>query len=135
MRISNAYMWGVPGTLWALSLVIEGPFFPLLLLIWWSFFQTFVGPLVFVVGPVAMYLATKNWDDSWTEYLTRTEIWSTAVIMSGFGGFSYYLFWSNWTEALLYYDEVLQERHEEIIQFGEPKDDVAEEEEDQTATF
>ena len=130
-------MWGVPGTLWALSMFIDGAFIPLMLLIWWSFFQTFVSPIVFVVGPIAMFLSTRDWDSDWSEYLTRGEIWSTLVILAGFGGSSYYLFWSNWTEALLYYDEVLQERHEEIIQFGEPEEeeDIPEEEEDQTASF
>ena len=35
--------------------------------------------------------------------------------------------------ALLYYDEVLQERHEEVIQFGEPEkeEDLPEEMRDQ----
>ena len=42
-------------------------------------------------------------------------------MISAMGGFSYYLFYTNFDYAFMYYDEILQEKNEEVIQFGKPK--------------
>ena len=43
-------------------------------------------------------------------------------MISAVGGFSYYLFYTNFDKAFMYYDEILQEKNEEVIQFGELKE-------------
>ena len=87
----------------------------LLLLIWWGSISTFLAPFSFVVGPFSMLLGLGDWNTAWEAVFTKSEIWFWALSSFSFGGAGYYYFLNNWTEALLYYDEVLQERHEEII--------------------
>ena len=75
----------------------------------------------------------SEWDDTWNTVISRGEVIFSGLLYLILGGGSYYLFTQNWTYALYYYDEVLQERHEEVVQFGEPEkeEDLPEERMDQ----
>lgn len=89
--------------------------------------------MVILGGAGSQLLGLKNWDSTWDTYLSKTEIALSGIGYFLFSGYSYYLFRTNWEYALLYYDEVLQERHEEVVQFGQPEkeDDLPEERQDQ----
>jgi len=79
-----------------------------------------------------MLYGLSGWNDTWSDYISSVEVMIAGLAYLVTGGYSYYLFRGNWEYALLYYDEVLQERHEEVVQFGEPEkeEDLPEERED-----
>ena len=115
------YIWGPPSLFWLISRIHDHTAWPFLLLVWWSSFQTYVTPLVILgtVGPILYGLL--DWQDSWSSVISQAEVAAVGVGYLLFGGISYYVFTDKWTYALYYYDEVLQERHEEVVQFGEPE--------------
>ena len=49
----------------------------------------------------------SDWDDAWSSELGKVEVLVTGFTYALFAGVSYYLFATNWSYALLYYDEVL----------------------------
>ena len=126
------YIWGPPAVFWILSRVNDLTAWPFLLLVWWSSFQTYVTPMIIVGAVGAMLWGAIEWDDSWNNVISRGEVVFTALVYLVLGGGSYYLFTQNMAYAILYYDEVLQERHEEVVQFGEPEkeEDLPEEREE-----
>ena len=72
----------------------------------------------------------ETWSDSFEEFFTKGEIYAVSGSYFLFGGLSYWYFIENSAYAIYYYDEVLQERLEEEIQFGAPEkqeDDIPEE--------
>ena len=61
------------------------------------------------------------WDASWNDYMAQGEVLFVGLAYLIFGSFSYYLFRENMVYAYYFYDEVLQERHEEWKEFGDPE--------------
>ena len=70
-----------------------------------------------------MLLGLRDWNSSWEAAFTKAEIISVAVTYLAFGLASYVLFILHWTDALLFYDEALQERNENIENFGKDDDE------------
>merc|ERR1711924_379877 len=97
--------------------------FQFICLVAWTINATFISPIGFSIGLVAMLLSTNDWNMSWEATYTKANLWITALTYWFESGYSYYLFRTNFNEAIFYYDEVLQEKHEEIIQFGEPEEE------------
>ena len=67
------------------------------------------------------YNAALTWEDEDEVAFTKNTAWISALSWTVWSGLSYYLFKENFNMAIMYYDPVLQEKHEEIIQFGEPE--------------
>ena len=128
----SKYIWGPPALFWIASRLNGLTAWPFLLLVWWSSFQTYVTPMIIVGAVGAMLWGAIEWDDAWNAAISRGEVVFTALAYLVLGGGSYYLFTQNMAYAILYYDEVLQERHEEVVQFGEPEkeEDLPEEREE-----
>ena len=124
MKNSSLIVWGFPAIFWTIEYFTGNGAMQLLLLIWWGSISSFLTPFSFVIGPFAMLLGLSDWNTAWEAAFTKTDITLWSLFSFSFGGIGYYYFLNNWTEALLYYDEVLQERHEEIIQFGDESDDI-----------
>ena len=115
IKNSSFIVWGLPAIFWTIEYFTDNGAMKLLLLIWWGSISTFLAPFSFVIGPFAMLLGLGDWNSAWETAFSKSEIWIWALTSFSFGGAGYYYFLAHWTEALLYYDEVLQERHEEII--------------------
>ena len=122
----STIMYVFPTVAWVLQRITDSNFLVLFLAFWWFAVQRALTPLLFTIGPFLMYKGLYNgaggsWDPLWEEAFTKVEIWSVIFLYIIFEGASYYLFMKNFNSAWLYYDEYLQEQHEEIIQFGEPE--------------
>ena len=118
LQKSSALMWGVPSVLWLITLFVKTDIIPVLLLVWWTFMQFYISPIIYVITPIAWILGATDWNDSWSGQLSKVEVWISVLMISAVGGFSYYLFYTNFDKAFMYYDEILQEKNEEVIQFG-----------------
>ena len=117
----SLYLWALPAVVWSLSRVTETFFFPLLLLVWWTAIQNALTPIVALVALFGFLKSLTEWDSAWEIAFTKKEAWFTGLTWLGWSGTSYYLWKKNFNLAIMYYDEVLQEKHEEVIQFGEPE--------------
>ena len=124
----SLYVWGPAVVFWLLAELTKQNAFVLLLIIWYSVIS-FLAPFLWIGSPLQMYQATSNWSTAWEAAFTKTEIYINGAFIFFFGLWSFIEFRSAQTLAVLYYDEVLQERHEEIVQFGEPtkEEDIPEE--------
>ena len=80
-----------------------------------------------------MILGLSDWNADWEVAFTKEEIFIAAVTYGMFGLASYLLFLFQWADALLYYNDALKERHENIEEFNEERnagsyvDDIVEE--------
>ena len=102
-------MWAVPAVAWILEKITGWELLIILMLFWFVVLNSFISPVATAVGPISMALSTDGdlWETDWETTFTKGEIWATALWFFGEGGFTYYLFVKNWTEAILYYDELL----------------------------
>ena len=109
------WIWGIPASLWALTFFLKGHWLTFLLLIWWSLIQFMLSPILLLIGVIGMMAGTGSWEDKFDAELQQWEIWTWSLAWLVYGLTSHYLYYGYWTEALLYYDEELQEAHEEEI--------------------
>jgi len=116
-------IWGVPAFLWTMEIIFGATFFQFLLLGWWSAVQPFFGPVLGFVSAIMMITpqALDDWDSSWDDYFTRAEIYIVSITYMICVSISTYIFLKNSAFALYHYDEILQERYEEELQFGPPE--------------
>ena len=71
--------------------------------------QTFVTPVAMFIGPVSMLMDTLDYQTDWAYSFSRSEMYSTAGYLLSIGVISYFYILKNYTMAVLYYDEDLQE--------------------------
>ena len=131
MNEGAKFIWGPPAFFWIMATLTGDIRFALFLLIWWSSFQTYMTPLIILgtAGPMMWGASISTWEDSYDDVMNQYHVFAAGLAYLIFGGISYYLFVTNWSYALLYYDPVLQEEEEELVQFGEPtkEEDLPEE--------
>ena len=131
-------IWGPSSFLWLINQVFYSDGFSLALLVWWSTMGSFFFPLYAIVGYYLMVESLWKWDSAWEPGLTCSEVAINALAWLVVGGGMWLQFYQNWNLAIFYWDEYLQEEHEEVVQFGKPEvedeeegtsgnDDIAEE--------
>jgi len=131
-------IWGPSSFLWLINQVFYSDGFSLALFVWWSTMGTFFFPLYAIIGYYLMVESLWKWDSAWEPGLTFSEVAINALAWLVVGGGMWLQFYNNWNLAIMYWDEYLQEEHEEVVQFGKPEvedeeegtsgnDDIAEE--------
>ena len=76
-----------------------------------------------------MLLDIGDWDVRYDEFFTQNEIWIVSITYLATQALSTFIFLRDSAFAIYYYDEVLQERYEEELEFGpaDKEEDIPEE--------
>ena len=96
----------------------------MVLLGWWSAVGSFFAPLYFFIGWYMVTYPLFNWDSAYEPAVGYGEALVNSILWAALWSPAWYYFYKNWFLAILYWDQYLQEEHEEIIQFGEQDEEA-----------